>query len=1484
MNPSSPDYFAEVEDFDDAILLDMSPLKLTGPVSAPVSPSPGPRNMLPPDVITEPSAGENGENNQDLPGNEDIGAQGFIPSRSNQFVPYIHTATSIHQFVHDSNQSQSNSASVIFVDDNTEIQAARGGRPPNPETVRRNATEKRSVGRPRDSTKFQAYAGPQTFWTGPSGSNVTLKTDRGGPMRQRTLAEWGPAQAPLQIPDSVPTIEVPILNLSTPPRVEYIIPDADPNRTIDVDDDIDLSDPSERMGEGQGQEDLDPEEDDDGLPRKRAPLPHFVKTAYEKFKTKLGDKLYEMKTFWVPQQAGFFILRSKQPPAAEDMYNARLYFWAPDLLVDDPLCCPSCGAKLIGHGYTRPRRVVDLNNCFYMIGRRYLCPKCKNPKSDKPTVTFNSWDARIMKSLPIQLQDEFPAYLSHRGAMSKTVFELMRTFFQYGLGSKQFSNSLQVLHRLHFDRLHAQYLDGVIAWAKAHPEKASPTFTEFSSFDDPQGYAGFVPSSAWLCMMYNQYIEEHGAAMDQQTNMKSMRLGQLDHGYKVPKQIMKINGESVFAATLTVTNEWGEARILVFVATSSHSEYESALLDTKKSLELYGHSQPEVIFTDNPAADKPFLENIFPSLTKDVVPVVKDSGMELFIMPNDISVRVSYDLAAIENEIAKITHDINIQDATDKLVVGFDAEWNVDTASGTTHPTAIIQIAYKTWVNVFQIAHFKGKLPAALIAFLSNGQIIKVGRAVKVDLDRLAKESNAPQPFYWNQRNLSAEQTEYAALDALVSLQIYDQLVKKQAPGRIDETALPGTPVSVHNTDGQIIANGLISADTAPILGAPPVTKTRIRIQVTETLIPGALVSLHGRKALQTFGPVPFDIVFPRNRVFTQIIESSANPSVAIEPVPTPPAADDAQLLELVNFLQQGSDEVVGMANTWMDEIDAPDPEINPAPPSNGPDNVDQAALAAALNLLNDPEFSTWSLEIRSRVIMDVWHAMARVKVSKEHGMRYAFGIALRDAIFIPNPEDKALIEAYLKTQKSSWEEQLRFNALWLWRRCRRVVPPPAELYHAVSQVYMLYGPQKDTKTKMPLFNAQAWHDAKNVLKAIKLGLLSDPPGVQVYFQMGVDRKNNANLPVYRCARGTTTVEGGIHHSLRTRMPKSGTSIRHAAARIKDYVFIHNLVVGTLNRTGHMYRGHYNVEVLNRLQVSLELARHLIPNAPILRGWINGDLYIQGEERIGILPLPEVTRNAAGILRHVELTDSKFKHAYLAKQQGTKYAVITVHSVEEKLHFTKMMQNFVPFNIPNKPPDWTQGALQWNKDADGETIFYKVEEHLRSYHLRWLRAANQKSSISQVLPQIQVLQDNLRSNSRISGALSVPAIQLSPNPLTLTGLRTSASLSSTVQNESPTFAETSTLTHSTEFTTPDLVASSAGAGSLGKRGPTHDSFLWERPKHRQRRTCNKCRQDGCKGGSKKSLCPNPCGDCNSMVCEGRSATFPDVKCGGMWVD
>jgi hypothetical protein len=247
----------------------------------------------------------------------------------------------------------------------------------------------------------------------------------------------------------------------------------------------------------------------------------------------------------------------------------------------------------------------------------------------------------------------------------------------------------------------------------------------------------------------------------------------------------------------------------------------------------------------------------------------------------------------------------------------------------------------------------------------------------------------------------------------------------------------------------------------------------------------------------------------------------------------------------------------------WTTGIDEPEDIIEDQDFDSGHDaETDLRRVKDGIKLLDGahPNPLKWPSSIRSRVLMDVWHAMAQIKISKEHGCRRPFARALRDAIFVPDGEDKMHISSYLESMGTSWEEVLRFNACWLWKRCKRVIPPPELLYPLVKEVFNSYGPLLDSEKKQPLFNAQAWKDAGNVLKAIQNGLLSDPPNIPLYYQIGVDRKHR-NLPLYRCVRGTNSVEGGVHHSGRRRLPISGASARHASTQLRDFVLMHNLVV-----------------------------------------------------------------------------------------------------------------------------------------------------------------------------------------------------------------------------------------------------------------------------------------------------------------------------------
>ena len=213
-------------------------------------------------------------------------------------------------------------------------------------------------------------------------------------------------------------------------------------------------------------------------------------------------------------------------------YDFDWFYWDPDYLVQGGLKCPvqNCGAKLHRHGFTRPRRVIGLEKPFFMIGQRHRCPGCSTTGH---SVTINSWDSRILNALPYVLRVEFPARMSHRRAISDIAFSLMRNCLGYGMGTKQFSNILRVLGHRHFDMAHAQYLDGLLLQEKQLLDPPLTKYDMFGTFIDRSGYAGFVPSSKWLCMMYDQFIEENGDQIDQKTAMCSGEVCCLDHHHKV---------------------------------------------------------------------------------------------------------------------------------------------------------------------------------------------------------------------------------------------------------------------------------------------------------------------------------------------------------------------------------------------------------------------------------------------------------------------------------------------------------------------------------------------------------------------------------------------------------------------------------------------------------------------------------------------------------------------------------------------------------------------------------------------------------------------------------------------------------------------------------------------------------------------------------------------------------------------------------------
>jgi hypothetical protein len=335
-----------------------------------------------------------------------------------------------------------------------------------------------------------------------------------------------------------------------------VIPDENSSTLIPpAEDDNDMY--TELLNDGAGEEDhFDDDSDDESddpnantshghsaKSRIRHQLPNWLREQFNRHLEESNGRergglppLYrDHQTFWFPKPSPYFALQNVNVLSPHKLFHADFFLWDPEALLLDGIPCPHCSTKLHRHGSSRvPRRCVDLHRTFWIIGYIYRCPACVNVKSQKKTVTFRSWDTRIIQQLPRSLASQFPAMLSFRSGISESLFMFMRSCFQSGMGSKQFSDALRTRHLESYDQLYASYLSK-LATMKDISEWRGRKFAVFLPFDDrsPDGFHGYVPSGQWLRDMFDNFMDIHGHEIDQAMAMLSGSICAIDHSFKV---------------------------------------------------------------------------------------------------------------------------------------------------------------------------------------------------------------------------------------------------------------------------------------------------------------------------------------------------------------------------------------------------------------------------------------------------------------------------------------------------------------------------------------------------------------------------------------------------------------------------------------------------------------------------------------------------------------------------------------------------------------------------------------------------------------------------------------------------------------------------------------------------------------------------------------------------------------------------------------
>lgn len=325
------------------------------------------------------------------------------------------------------------------------------------------AVKKGHVGRPRNYPMFGMTKSPQKsmfsalLHTGlsyrggsheASVSSPALNSATSTPRcsTRKSANELPSPETPSATAPSTPTTVQPDLpqgeDLLLPPAdLQYlVIPEEDPYCVINDKDSDEGSDNNDEDEDSQLLEDVigdeDEDEDEDEVAPKSKfsspwPLPIWLKTAFELRVEELSHRgsdglppLYrDHQTFWFPRPATYFLLQNSSP-SPQHLYQYDLFLWDPMSLLPHGIPCPNsgCRARLWRLGpIPRPRRVVDINGTFWIIGYRYRCSKCSKPNN----VTFHSWDPRILSVLPRHLTAEFPARQSFCSGISVDALMLM---------------------------------------------------------------------------------------------------------------------------------------------------------------------------------------------------------------------------------------------------------------------------------------------------------------------------------------------------------------------------------------------------------------------------------------------------------------------------------------------------------------------------------------------------------------------------------------------------------------------------------------------------------------------------------------------------------------------------------------------------------------------------------------------------------------------------------------------------------------------------------------------------------------------------------------------------------------------------------------------------------------------------------------------------------------------------------------------------
>ncbi|XP_071500121.1 uncharacterized protein [Diadema antillarum] len=195
---------------------------------------------------------------------------------------------------------------------------------------------------------------------------------------------------------------------------------------------------------------------------------------------------------------------------------------------------------------------------------------------------------------------------------------------------------------------------------------------------------------------------------------------------------------------------------------------------------------------------------------------------------------------------------------------------------------------------------------------------------------------------------------------------------------------------------------------------------------------------------------------------------------------------------------------------------------------------------------------------------LDIWHFMRRLArgCTTENHQLYAFFLRhLSAAIFEWSADD---VEQLVRAKRAELAEKnvtcpndddtlKRIGRKEMARHCRRSTRGTDETTRLIEDLLTSLDGQEGRDTLgVPLFDSDKiwsiWESQKR-----HVACLQDPPGVQLYAKIGETVKAGVTLPVYRCARGSTSLES-FHLHLNRFIPGTQANNVHYQAYLLEGV------------------------------------------------------------------------------------------------------------------------------------------------------------------------------------------------------------------------------------------------------------------------------------------------------------------------------------------